>query len=299
MSKSRRGFTLIELLVVIAIIAILIALLLPAVQQAREAARRTQCRNNLKQLGLAIHNYHDSNNTFPTGGFYQGAGNGTGLSWLVAILPFIDQAPLYNSFNFNAVAYTDATNLALALKPIPGYQCPSSNKLFSANSGENSGGVATSTAHYYGIMGPTNALNNPRTGQAYPYSNAVSGHGGFGRAGILLRQETTRIRDITDGTSQTLMVGEISWNDANSYRVYTRGCDGSPCGAIKNIVTGINLTPYNGSNNFNNVSFGSQHVGGCHFLMGDGTVQFIGQNIDFGLYVSLSTRDQGETTSFP
>src|SRR6187455_2473364 len=100
MSVTRRGFTLIEMLVVIAIIAILVALLLPAVQQAREAARRSQCKNNLKQIGLAMHNYHDTFNGFPNGGIASSVG-GWGLSWYIRILPYIDQAPVFNGINFS------------------------------------------------------------------------------------------------------------------------------------------------------------------------------------------------------
>ncbi|MEQ9070724.1 MAG: DUF1559 domain-containing protein, partial [Gimesia chilikensis] len=121
-----RGFTLIELLVVIAIIAILIALLLPAVQQAREAARRTSCKNNLKQLGLGLHNYHDTHGCYPPGYIYRpgASGNQLGFGWVAMILPMIDQANLYNEFNFNLPIF-DAANLTAREKQIPGLLCPS------------------------------------------------------------------------------------------------------------------------------------------------------------------------------
>lgn len=293
--RLTRGFTLIELLVVIAIIAVLIALLLPAVQQAREAARRTQCKNNMKQFGLALHNYHDTALTFPPGGFYQGTNIGTGMGWQVSILPYMDQAPMYNQFNFNATAYTDATNLAIALRNPPGFFCPSGQNNVSANGGEVSGGRPCLSVHYYGVMGPKGT--NPRTGAAYTVNANPAGHGGFSAHGLMPRHANRRMSDIIDGTSNTLAIGEISWISANCYRVWTRGCDSSACGSTKNVLNGINTTPYNGSNNFNDVSFGSQHVGGAHFLNADGSVTFLSQNIDMGVYLSLASINGGESVS--
>lgn len=292
-----RGFTLIELLVVIAIIAVLIALLLPAVQQAREAARRTQCKNNMKQFGIALHNYHDTMQLFPSGGFYQGANQGTGLSWIVAILPYMDQAPLYNQFNFNATAYTDANNLAASLKSPPGILCPSSVQLKTTfTPTEQSGGQTPNTSNYYGIMGPSGT--NPKTGAAYTVDNTtLPGHGGFSQQGIMSRQNCHRISDVLDGTSNTLIIGELSYNTANCFRVWIRGCDGAPCASTKNVANTLNSTPYNGSNNFNNASFGSQHVGGAHFLNADGSVTFVSQNIDLNVYLSMASMNGGEAIS--
>jgi prepilin-type N-terminal cleavage/methylation domain-containing protein len=297
--RSRRkpgGFTLIELLVVIAIIAVLIALLLPAVQQAREAARRTQCRNNLKQLGLALHNYHDTSLTFPPGGFRQGTNIGTGMGWHVGILPYLDQAPMFNQFDFNAIGYTNATNLAVATKSPPGFYCPSGqpNK---GSSAEFAAGVPTNSVHYYGILGPKGAVTGANPARNYTIDTTASGHGDFSLQGMMPRGRQRRMADVIDGTSNTLMIGEISWVAANMYRVWIRGCDGSPCGSTKNVLNGINTTPYNGSNNFNDVSFGSNHVGGAHFLNADGSVVFLSQNIDMGLYRALASLDGGEAVS--
>lgn len=300
MALRRRGFTLIELLVVIAIIAVLIALLLPAVQQAREAARRSQCKNNLKQIGLALHNYHETTNMFPIGGFRQGVGLGTGMGWQVGILPNIDQAPLYSKFDFNQTSYTAAVNLALAVTELPVYFCPSaaSNTTHkTGNSGENSAGAPTASVHYFGSMGPKGT--NPTTGQAYSLDTSSAGHGDFSREGMMLRFVPVRIGDVTDGLSNTIQVGEISFNTANCFRVFIRGCDSSACGSVKNINSGINITRYNGSNNFNDVSFGSMHTGGAHFLMGDGSTHFISQNIDFNVYRSLGSKSGTEVVSFP
>lgn len=168
---NRQGFTLIELLVVIAIIAILIALLLPAVQQAREAARRTQCRNNLKQVGLALHNYHDNFNGFPIGvnsgnGVYgpTGASVGSGrwgISFWVGLLPYVDQAPMYNQFNFNGASpgYTaemDANTQNLVRGKIQTHlKCPSSPLVDLKDTG---GGVLNQMAQYVGISG---AVDDP------------------------------------------------------------------------------------------------------------------------------------------
>lgn len=291
-----RGFTLIELLVVIAIIAVLIALLLPAVQQAREAARRTQCKNNMKQFGLALHNYHDTFLTFPPGGFYQGTNIGTGMGWQVGVLPYLDQAPLYNQFNFNVVAYNDASNLPFGLKSPPSYYCPSGQMDKSGNSGEWIGGTTqTNSVHYYGIMGPIGT--NPKTGVAYTVSPLLPGQGGFSTQGLMQRNANRRMGDIIDGTSNTLAIGEMSWIGTNCYRIWIRGCDSNACGGTKNIQYSINSTPYNGGGNFNSVSFGSQHVGGAHFLNADGSVAFISQNIDMGVYLSLASINGGETVN--
>ncbi|HVV99278.1 MAG TPA: DUF1559 domain-containing protein [Planctomycetaceae bacterium] len=300
MRTRKSGFTLIELLVVIAIIAVLIALLLPAVQQAREAARRSQCKNNMKQFGLALHNYHDTFSCFPVGGFYEGTSGGVnignGLSWHVMILPYLDQSPLYNQLNFLSNSHlTPASNLALCTQPLPVMFCPSGSQLQSTFNSEFSGTTPTYSTHYYGIMGPKGT--NPVTNAAYPWDNSIAGHGGFATSGILLRNALTRMRDVTDGTSNTLMVGEISYNTANCYRIWLRGCDGSPCASVKNINTGINLTPYNGSNNFNDVSFGSMHTGGAQFLSADGGVHFLSQNISFTVYSAVGSRNGGEPSA--
>jgi prepilin-type N-terminal cleavage/methylation domain-containing protein/prepilin-type processing-associated H-X9-DG protein len=292
--KLRRGFTLIELLVVIAIIAVLIALLLPAVQQARESARRTQCKNHMKQLGLALHNYHDVSLTFPVGAFGQNA-NGNGLCWLVGILPYVDQTALYQQFNFDAVVTNTAANLTAALRMPPAYYCPSGKQDKTGNSAENApNGQATPSNHYYGVLGPRGT--NPASGLAYVTTAATQG--AWSTHGILLSQRHRRMADVSDGTSNTFVVGELSWRGAgtptNSYRVWIRGSDGNAVGACKNAVNTINSTTYNGSNNFNDISFGSEHVGGAQFLMADGSVVFISQNIDMTLYLSLSSADGGE-----
>jgi prepilin-type N-terminal cleavage/methylation domain-containing protein len=300
--RRTQGFTLVELLVVIAIIGILVAMLLPAVQAAREAARRSSCTNNLKQLALAHQHYHDTYKVLPIGGMTQGTNVGNGMSWHVLVLPFMEQINIHNQYNFNVYSYTNAANLAVALTPIEGYFCPSGTRqtLVTANSGEFSGGTPTASTHYYGIMGPEGPnLYGTADSQGnfpnYRWSNSPSGHGGFAQQGILGRGPTAyTFADNLDGTSNTFLVGEISWDLANCYRVYIRGCDGSPCGGVKNIQHPINAVPYNGSNNFNDVSFGSNHPGGCLFANVDGSVDFFAQTIEMKIYRALGSRDGRE-----
>jgi len=292
--RRLRGFTLIELLVVIAIIAVLIALLLPAVQQAREAARRTQCKNNMKQFGIALHNYHDTFQMFPIGGFRQGTNIGTGMSWHVGVLPYVDQAPLYNQFNFNVIQYNHASNLPLSMNTPPGFFCPSGQLNRSNNGSEQVGSQFASSVHYYGVMGPKGT--NPVSGAAYSVDTSAGGHGDFSRAGLMGRHVSRRMADVIDGTSNSLALGEISWVTANCYRAWIRGADSTAIGSAKNVNFGINVQAYTASN-FNDVSFGSQHVGGCHFLNADGSVVFLSQNMDLTVYKSLASINGGETAT--
>ena len=193
-NRIRRGFTLIELLVVIAIIAILIALLLPAVQQAREAARRSTCKNNMRQIGLALHNYHEVYNTFPPEAIW-GAGFGTTLlprnyTWIIMILPYLEEKNLYESINFRLPIFGQlATDGALIRgKVIKVLQCPSDTN--------------------YGGSGFTHGFSHTNYAGAEGWdwwSRSQDQHGG-----VFTLSTATRIRDITDGTSTTIMVGEVT-----------------------------------------------------------------------------------------
>ena len=284
-----RGFTLIELLVVIAIIAILIALLLPAVQQAREAARRTSCKNNLKQLGLGLHNYHDTHGCYPPGYIYRpgASGNQLGFGWVAMILPMIDQANLYNEFNFNLPIF-DAANLTAREKQIPGLLCPSDPV------SENNFVEMGSSAERY-AMGCYVANFGP------PDLDATQEK----RAGMFSRNSSTRARDIIDGMSNTLCVGERQngafrngASHGNHFEYETTWA-----GAVRDISDPTDdhghmvlfqsgHVPNSPQSDDRDVS--APHIGFAQFLLGDGSVRLIGSSIDFGVYTGLSTISGGE-----
>ncbi|QGQ22027.1 DUF1559 domain-containing protein [Gimesia benthica] len=203
MRQSRRGFTLIELLVVIAIIAILIALLLPAVQQAREAARRSTCKNNMKQIGLALHNYHDAFNSFPIGAQFQRSG----ANWRVGILPYIDQAPAYNLVNFSGSfwAHSSLQPVFRTLR-VPIYVCPSSpHGMVNA---EVALANESMVMDYVGIAGAT---PDPASRTTVCTGDVIGG-GAYCNNGLLAIYFSKRMRDCTDGTSNTIVIGEQSGN---------------------------------------------------------------------------------------
>jgi prepilin-type N-terminal cleavage/methylation domain-containing protein len=312
--KRRQGFTLIELLVVIAIIAILIALLLPAVQQAREAARRTQCRNNLKQIGIALHNYHDTFNLLPMGvsdSTTDADRLGVGWSWSTFLLPYIDQAPLYNQFNFNLTPYACATNPCttantgnqlLVATPLAAFSCPSDTKPTvtgnnggAANTGAGQGAANVATSSYMGCRGAFDGVTCTDSG------GVITSHA---RANGLMRVNgRINFRDVTDGLSNVFAVGEVRWipfitdinGDTNvgSQRQFVYGnvqtTGGPDCTANGRNTNGPHLHLRAAHKKLNSpqilaseqhVNFHSLHVGGAHFLMGDGAVKFISENID-------------------
>lgn len=331
--NSRFGFTLIELLVVIAIIAILIALLLPAVQQAREAARRSTCKNNLKQLGLGLHNFHETFGHFPAGADERvcpasnskctsGYLNG-GATWLVYILPNVDQANLYEQWDFNQT-YTAAQNLRVGNNKVPIFYCPSgqdpdSSLGRSANGSERVDGVFNYTTHYYGIMGPNprdpSTTRMPFTfqGNTFTYivgsgtNNAAYATDGMlgqhrDQSGSVTTDFYTRFRDVTDGTTNVLMVGERSRNLESGatviWRSWVRGQRGGT-GACRNIHYSINSDVGYTGNNFNDLPMTSNHSGGAQFLLADGSVRFLSENIDYGTYMTLASRGSGEVSQVP
>jgi prepilin-type N-terminal cleavage/methylation domain-containing protein len=242
-----RGFTLIELLVVIAIIAILIALLLPAVQQAREAARRSQCQNNLKQIGLALHNYESTYMTFPTGTrggrTWAQVGVKDGTNWRTSILAFMDQAPVFNQLDFTSsfgagreladayenLAGTPSSNIVLSGLVVPVYLCPSSalerfpndyidnagtarNYVAGTNSGFNNPGKGLGI-QYVGIQGAARSLDwtiSPTNPAGSDGRDFDCGHGWSCTQGMLPVNQNKRIGDCTDGTSNTILVAEQS-----------------------------------------------------------------------------------------
>jgi prepilin-type N-terminal cleavage/methylation domain-containing protein len=309
-SRRLRGFTLIELLVVIAIIAILIALLLPAVQQAREAARRTQCRNHMKQIGLALHNYLDTHNVFPyatanTGQCFTTAGslvtNHTG--WLM-LLPNLDQAPLYNQFNFNwatgirnlgagtlmgGANPATNTNLPLSTTVLHALLCPSDNgpRSYAGADTFYGCGVANSVRSSYGFS------VSQANGCTLWTAEATTTRCMFGL------NSRSSIRDLTDGSSNVVAVVETTL-DVDDGETQSWACS-------SHVGMGVNLTASRGINNFRccawrnppNMQFqpgrngewgepGSLHVGGIHVLMADGAVRFLSENIDAVTRVNLA-----------
>jgi len=288
-----RGFTLIELLVVIAIIAILIALLLPAVQQAREAARRTQCKNNLKQIGLALHNYHDIAKMFPIGA--QDAGpNEEMWGWGAAILPMIDQAPLYNQLQVDKLRLRevlDDTNLRSFTQTIlEGFICPSDPGKSLMSGGRMNG---SSGRHFNGNSSVNNqfrvAKSNYIGSCGYNDVNQVTENR---TRGIFHRRSTFRMRDITDGTSNTIMVGERTTFCACGAWVGNRNpTGGGPQGADYTLGrTSIPINMPDNRSHYCTEGFDSKHVGGAQFLFCDGSVHFLSENIDYRLHINAMDR---------
>lgn len=295
--KSSRGFTLIELLVVIAIIAILIALLLPAVQQAREAARRTQCKNNMKQLGLALHNYHDVHRAFPPGWIavdsgVQSAHDGlNGAGWGTMILPYLDQAPLYDRFNAN-LAIHDPLNIPFIDNVLPAWQCPSDPKPDKWEiEEEGSPGTVLAelpTANYIGAFG-TEELDGCENA---PGTAPVAANGQCRGNGVFYHNSKVRIRDITDGTTNTIMVGERRTDPGLGWYSTWPGMVAEGEEAFQRILGSADHVPNDPVGHLDD--FSSNHTGGSQFMMGDGSVRFVSENIDHGLYQSLATIQGGE-----
>jgi prepilin-type N-terminal cleavage/methylation domain-containing protein/prepilin-type processing-associated H-X9-DG protein len=294
----KTGFTLVELLVVIAIIGTLVGLLLPAVQAARESARQSACTNHLKQIGLAIHNYTDARRSLPLGSNLPTtyADNAYGHSFVVFILPFLEEQSLYDGFRLT-LRYDVSPNRENSLKStVQALLCPSSQVRLAPASEL---GTAASTTHYVGIMGPNDFTN------VYARETAADGSS-FGRTaiqGVLLRNRPVALKDITDGLSKTLLVGELSWNNANAHRVWNKGCNhwsnnNAACSGIKNIRYGFRSYRYDfsgGNAAFNDVSLGSEHPGGTMVLFCDGSVRAFADTTPTDLLYRLASRNHGET----
>ncbi len=297
MKFRRSGFTLIELLVVIAIIAILIALLLPAVQQAREAARRTQCRNNLKQLGLALHNYHDIHLMFPPGFIADGPGTAvahdglSGIGWGALLLPQLEQTNLWNQFDAN-VSIADPVNDEFRRNPLSVFRCPSDPQPDSWEIEDESmpGTVLADLpiANYIGVFGTVELDGCENAAGTAP----VAANGQCVSDGSLYHNSSVRLRDFTDGTSSTFVVGERLTNiDLGWFSTWVgRVPEGEE--AFQRILGSLDHTPNSPSAHFDD--FSSHHTGGAHFVFGDGSVHFTSGNIDLTVYQSLGTIRGGE-----
>ena len=332
--RKRHAFTLIELLVVIAIIAVLIALLLPAVQQAREAARRSTCKNNMKQLGLALHDYHESFGMFAPGAIWFGNGgptagtpgqdqpgnNGDNIfnnqqynaNWVMLTLSFLDQSALYNLYQPNKTLIKTAgtaadSNNQIVVKNVQTMLCPSDSYNEFPFIRSQMGSVPMARGNYGGSLGREDTSQTRWTGRAINRVGAM----GWGRSAM--------IRDVNDGTSNSVMLWELrvgpSPDDARGIWAMGRsgvsligGCDNSPgsdCVAINAANNGA--ADVHGCNSQPNLGLGcwnggdgqgapaSQHVGGCHATLCDGSVRFINQLVDFKIHQALNSIAGGET----
>jgi prepilin-type N-terminal cleavage/methylation domain-containing protein/prepilin-type processing-associated H-X9-DG protein len=297
-TKLVGGFTLVELLVVITIIGVLLALLLPAIQAARESARRTQCVNKLKQIGLALQNYHGANKHFPSGGNLNNdplESPSAGISWTVMVLPYLELQSLYDEIH--PYPYGAAKNYSHEFTLVDAFICPTADAQTTPEKGSNYSAVAGAGRNDDSRMG----LASPNCGDVFT-------------DGVFFADSRTPIARITDGTSNTLAIGERTYY----WRVWLFGTTkrGNPLneicsGSAQNIVYPINADKYQfGFYKFDNrapagapktmllndLQFGSDHPGGANFSFADGSVHMISETIDMTVYKDMSTKDGGEIT---
>jgi type II secretory pathway pseudopilin PulG len=294
----------VELLVVIAIIGILIALLLPAVQAAREAARRSQCQNNLKQIGLALHNFHDSTKKFPRGWIDLTPGNvvdspiprpigevAGGWSWQALILPYMEQEAAFDEFDFRYHPYGSGgdpagKNLRGVARPLTTFTCPSDGvkpATMTNNPGNTNGTQALATSSYCGCNGPFDGqicvdTNTPPTSH-------------MRNIGLLVMNKDRTMSEIIDGTSNVIAVGEVSWHQGEPNRSFLYGNITTGGGPLCTNLGANQNGPYNHLRSTRKKlngpvaggdvhrAFHSCHPGGAQFTLADGSVRFISENI--------------------
>jgi prepilin-type N-terminal cleavage/methylation domain-containing protein/prepilin-type processing-associated H-X9-DG protein len=292
-TKYPRGFTLVELLVVITIIAILIALLLPAVQAAREAARRTQCSNNMKQVGLAIQLYHDAQGMFPTGG---GTTQFSGLwnfEWSGLILPFIERGNVAAGIDYTH-AYDRVENQAVIKTFIATYHCPSSSPARLSTCCRFIPGIEDAAPTRYSAVYTSTDAPYGLIAEATTYNRNLL------YTGCIFPDSAIRMRDVVDGTSQTLIVGERdSYPDDDPWKASsgTDYCPNRSC-ELANIWAGVaRVTTYYGINKgryYSQSGVVSQHPGGANFTFVDAHVSFLSETINQQTLTALTTRSGQE-----
>jgi prepilin-type N-terminal cleavage/methylation domain-containing protein/prepilin-type processing-associated H-X9-DG protein len=360
-NRKNRGFTLVELLVVIAIIGVLIAMLLPAVQAAREAARRMTCSNNFKQIGIALHNYHDTNQAFPMegtiptnntaptatapyGGYYFGI--------TVRLLPFIEQEQLFSQFTMGnylttsvfgatdgGTSLSDAFYLSKTVMP-SWYLCPSmpmkKNRL---SVGGNAGtpryeGLTAFTTHYFGIAGSIGVRSDGTVYEPLYATPATASDSLVAKNGFFYPNSETTFSSLTDGTSNTFAFSEIAWEGCQHYRAWYRGSfmRGAGTSATYSMMSAKSVSVYlrkssspyydtgqqlqinGGPKHVNDTSttvytlyqsysnigvWGSNHNGGCQFLLGDGSVRFVSETLNPDVMLACGSGNGGESVSPP
>jgi prepilin-type N-terminal cleavage/methylation domain-containing protein/prepilin-type processing-associated H-X9-DG protein len=312
-TPNRRAFTLVELLVVITIIGILIALLLPAVQAAREAARRIQCSNQFKQVALALHNYHAAQGTFPPGmiqwdgRWSSGCGpRGTpstyhGWSWGAFILAYLEQKNVHDAIDFDGW-YSSSQNRQPGATRIEAFLCPSDpqdGELVGCCSGWQVGGHSLEDVRMTNMAGVADSEDWTCNGIA---ANQYSVNDG-----MMGEREGARIRDVRDGTSHTLFVGEVTGGGRGSYRAHfwvswdlldTRDGINGPF-SVPGGDWAPDESPSGTYTGFRDTGFSSYHPGGCHFALADGSVHFLTENLASQVLVALTTRAGGEVVDSP
>ncbi len=301
-SRKRQGFTLVELLVVIAIIGILVGLLLPAVQAAREAARRMQCGNNLKQFGLALQNYHDTNRKFP-----QGFTRFHSWGWAVRVFPFMEQTNLFNrlatdSGNWGPINNAASATLLTTLQTkLPDFRCPSDTGP-DLNDKRTLGGRQVSMSNYLGVNG---SLLFQHLGQWYDAESTPGNPATYvGGNGILFMDSKINIAAVTDGTSNTLIVGERDYRHNGALWAGTTNTNGGYANRHFCLSTAgyTDLGRDHKINGLDPNAFSSRHVGGAQFVYCDGSVHFLSQSISvwdgqaatpWGVFDRLGARNDG------
>jgi prepilin-type N-terminal cleavage/methylation domain-containing protein/prepilin-type processing-associated H-X9-DG protein len=321
-ASPQRGFTLVELLVVIAIIGVLVALLLPAIQAAREAARRADCLNRLRQMGIAAQNYHAARGRFPSHGDRH-----TGLSSQARLLPFMEQQQVMNLVDQEV--HWDSQPLTTLMTPLPFLKCPSQEPLeWTDINAEGQVGIVPLRCHYMAIMGakPDPCPNPLSPVGTFPDSTYTmrrcvvtpDSDGGMAINGVLFFESKISIKDIGDGSSNTIMYGEVSW-DAGLNMTWIAANDrvgppplNEPTWDIwmynaKNVTHPINTVKFAdewalrpSQFTLHDVSLGSRHPGGCHILMADASASFVPESVDVkGVLKPMASRDSEDVYQRP